>query len=180
MPKNSSTVFRITRAYVEAIHDDFVARHWPGDQPVSRDEYTDVRLIDSAVNRPFHSFGGVEFYPTLFQKSAPLFHSLVCNHPFANGNKRTAVIAVDAFLMANGVVLAVANDQMYSLAKDTAMHNEKGVNCDQLVSDIARLFADSSVTISDLKNEKGLKEIYKQARLGRISVRNHPANVQTL
>ena len=130
MPKNSPTVFRITRAYVEVIHDFIVATRWPGNQPVSRDEYRDPQLIDSAVNRPFQSFGGVEFYPTLADKAAPLFHSLVCNHPFTNGNKRTAVLAVDAFLVANGMILALDNDQMYELAKTTAMHNQRGVTCE--------------------------------------------------
>lgn len=179
MPKNKPSVFKITGAYVETIHDDFVATHWPGDQPVSRHDYRDKNLIESAVHRPFHSFGGVEFYPTIFEKAAPLFHSLVCNHPFANGNKRTAVLAVDLFLLANGIVLALTNKQMYDLAKDTAMHNQKGMDCESLVAKIAATFSVLSVKISDLKNEKGLEEIYKQARSGRRSVRNHPANRQS-
>ena len=150
-----------------------------GDQPVSPHEFRDKNLIESAVNRPFHSFGGIEFYPTIFEKAAPLFHSLVCNHPFSNGNKRTAVLAVDLFLLANGIVLALTNKQMYALAKDTAMHNEKGMNCDSLVAKIAAIFSQLSVKISDLKNERGLEEIYKQARSGRRSIRNHSANRQS-
>jgi death-on-curing family protein len=179
LPKNKPTAFKITGAYVEAIHDDFVATHWPANQPVSRHEYRDKNPIESAVNRPFHSFGGIEFYPTIFEKAAPLFHSLVCNHPFANGNKRTAVLSVDLFLLANGIVLALTNKQMYDLAKDTAMHNEKGMDCDRLVAKIAATFSELSVKISDLKNEKGLEEIYTQARTCRRSVRNHPANRQS-
>lgn len=94
MPKSKSEIFQITANFVEFVHDELVAKYWSFDQPVARNEYRDKRLLDSAVNRPFQSYGGVEFYPGLFPKAAPLFHSLVCNHPFGNGNKRTAVISV--------------------------------------------------------------------------------------
>lgn len=107
MPKSKSDIFQITAAFVEFIHDELVAKYWGFDQPVSGDEFRDPTLIDSAVHRPFQSYGGVEFYPGIYSKAGPLFHSLICNHPFRNGNKRTAVISVDAFLTANGIFLAL-------------------------------------------------------------------------
>ena len=44
-------------------------------------------------------------FRSLPEKAAALFHSLIANHPFGNGNKRTAVIALELFLSANSVLL---------------------------------------------------------------------------
>lgn len=176
MPKSKPTVFQITAAFVEFVHDELVAKYWGFDQPVSSEEYRDHSLVDSAVNRPFQSYGGVEFYPGLFRKAAPLFHSLVCNHPFGNGNKRTAVISVDSFLTANGMFLALTNDQMYQLAKETASHNERGVRVDELLESTSKIFKDFSLPIEELAKEEQYREMYEIARAGRISIRNHHTN----
>jgi death on curing protein len=65
---------------------------------------------------------GQDFYPTVIDKAAALFHSLIANHPYQNGNKRTAVVAVDAFLIGNGHSLALDNKAMYELATQTASY----------------------------------------------------------
>ncbi|WP_332237388.1 type II toxin-antitoxin system death-on-curing family toxin [Sporolactobacillus sp. KGMB 08714] len=59
-------------------------------------------LLDSAVNRSRQSAFGKDAYPTLFEKAAALFQSLVQNHPFYSANKRTAYAALEAFLRING------------------------------------------------------------------------------
>ncbi len=59
-------------------------------------------LLDSAVAQPFASFGGEDLYPTLAEKAAALGFSLVQNHPFHDGNKRTALAAMVMFLGRNG------------------------------------------------------------------------------
>ncbi|WP_112235699.1 type II toxin-antitoxin system death-on-curing family toxin [Kocuria sp. BT304] len=45
---------------------------------------------------------GVELYPSLADKAAALLVGLSRNHPFVDGNKRTAIGAVSVFLLANG------------------------------------------------------------------------------
>ena len=69
----------------------------------------DAGLMESAVHRPKASFGGEEFYPTIFLKAAALFHSLINNHPFVDGNKRTAFTAADIFLKQNGKKIIATN-----------------------------------------------------------------------
>lgn len=59
-------------------------------------------LLDSAVNRPRQTVFGEDAYPTIFEKAAALFESLVLNHIFENANKRTAFSALDIFLFYNG------------------------------------------------------------------------------
>ena len=47
----------------------------------------DVHLLDSALNAPFLSFGGITNFPTIQQKATCLSFGLVKNHPFIDGNK---------------------------------------------------------------------------------------------
>lgn len=63
------------------------------------------RLLESAVARPQASAFGADAYPDLVTKAAALLHSLVLNHPFIDGNKRTAVLATLVFLDLNGYVV---------------------------------------------------------------------------
>ncbi|OBR68881.1 death-on-curing protein [Paenibacillus oryzae] len=62
----------------------------------------DHGLLESAVHRPQQSVFGEDAYPDLFDKAAALLESLVKNHCFHNGNKRTAYLVTKSFLMING------------------------------------------------------------------------------
>lgn len=87
---------------------------------VSDDPIVDLGLLESAVLRPQASVGGQDAYPDIHSKAAALFHSLVRNHPFTDGNKRTAVIAVAVFYRLNGWRLAPEQGELVALAVDTA------------------------------------------------------------
>ena len=69
------------------------------------DGVRDMRLLDSAVFRPMQSAFGEDAYPDLFQKAAALLEGLAKNHPFFDGNKRTAFVATATFLGVNGYSL---------------------------------------------------------------------------
>ncbi len=62
----------------------------------------DEGLLESAAYRPQASFGGQDLYPDLFSKAAALGHSLIHNHPFLDGNKRTGFEAMRLLLRLNG------------------------------------------------------------------------------
>lgn len=55
-------------------------------------------------------------YRGLARRGAALFHSLIANHPFTDGNKRTAVIALDQFLIANNHILLMSQEELIELA----------------------------------------------------------------
>jgi death on curing protein len=55
-------------------------------------------MLLSALGRPQATFDEKELYPDLFSKAAALMDSLVRNHPFVDGNKRTAITAAALFL----------------------------------------------------------------------------------
>jgi death-on-curing protein len=65
----------------------------------------DAAMLHAAVARPFTTFGGVELYPTDFDKAAALFHSLIKSHPFMDGTKRTAFASAVYFLQERGYAL---------------------------------------------------------------------------
>lgn len=75
----------------------------------------DWNLLDSAVNRPRTTFEGRELYANLFTKAAALGHSLVLNHPFVDGNKRTAWETMKRFLGENDVRLQGEPDGIVAL-----------------------------------------------------------------
>lgn len=62
----------------------------------------DFALLHSAVERPKATFAGQDLYPNLFAKAAALLQSLCLNHPFTDGNKRTAWSMTHRFLWING------------------------------------------------------------------------------
>jgi death on curing protein len=63
----------------------------------------DRHLLLSAERRPRMMVFGEEQFPTLYDKAAALLQSLAYHHLFVDGNKRTAIRAVEMFLEANGL-----------------------------------------------------------------------------
>lgn len=66
-------------------------------------EIRDRNLLLSAIARPFQTFDGKELYGTPIEKAAALGESLIINHPFVDGNKRTAFLAMIALLKEYGI-----------------------------------------------------------------------------
>ena len=72
----------------------------------------DLGLLESAVARPQATFEGEDLYSDIFAKAAALMHSLVGNHPFVDGNKRTGLAAVVLLLRVNGWSIEVSNPEL--------------------------------------------------------------------
>ena len=69
----------------------------------------DLGLLESAVARPQATFDRQELYPDVFEKSAALMESLINNHPFVDGNKRTGIACAVLFLQQNGISFSAKN-----------------------------------------------------------------------
>ncbi len=75
----------------------------------------------SSLARPFSgSAKGVEFFPSIADKAAALIHSLIKNHPFVDGNKRTAAQVTKIFLRENEYDLVFTNDDIVNFVLDIA------------------------------------------------------------
>lgn len=165
---------------MELLRDRAVSRIWPRPTSIGSALYIDRGLLESATARPFSSAGGLDAYPTILDKATALFHSLIANHPFYDGNKRTAVLALDNFLLANGYLLNLTNDAMYKLAKRTATYKERGLSLDQSMSEISDSIGESSVSLPLLKEaskgDSALAELYADALKLRKSLRTSKLN----
>ena len=76
----------------------------------------DVGALESSVSQPRMSFEGNDLYMTLAEKAASLGYSIIQNHPFIDGNKRTDHAAMEMFLLLNGYeIRAGVNEQMETI-----------------------------------------------------------------
>jgi death on curing protein len=144
--------------YIEHIHDALVSILWPGTEPLGAREQRDRPLIESAAARPFHSIFAADAYPSILEKAVALFHSIIANHGFLNGNKRTAVLAMDHFLIANDHFLMLANDEMYKIAEKTASYKERGLSQDQSLAEITEALEEYVICMDIVEQAVGPQE----------------------
>jgi len=108
---------------VQSIHwalvDDF--KNHP-ENPIDPPGLRSEALLVSALYRPLTSNQGIKKYPTVEMAAAALFHSLVHDHAFHNGNKRTALVATLVFLDENGMILTCDEDALFKLVLQLAQH----------------------------------------------------------
>jgi death-on-curing protein len=71
----------------------------------------DIGLLESAIAQPRMTFGGEDLYPSLLEKAAALWFSIIMSHPFVDGNKRTGHAATETFLVLNGIEINASVDE---------------------------------------------------------------------
>lgn len=80
----------------------------------------DLGLLQSAVAMPQAGFGDQYLHPDLFEMAAAYLYHLVQNHPFIDGNKRTAALVAFSFLLLNGYSLEVDEFLFEKIILETA------------------------------------------------------------
>ena len=80
----------------------------------------DLGSLESALARPFQSFGNEELYPSPILKAAALLESILINHPFVDGNKRTAYTIARLFLISNNFDIKASQEEKYNFIVSTA------------------------------------------------------------
>ncbi len=112
----------IERALALAIHDRQLAEH--GGSSGVRDE----ALLESALARPQQLFAYGDPAPDIADLAASLAFGLARNHPFVDGNKRTAAVACEVFIVLNGGTLDAEDPELYpqyiGLAEGSIGENE--------------------------------------------------------
>jgi len=78
------------------------------------DGVREMSALESAIARPFQTYDGKELYPTIFEKAAALGESLITNHPFIDGNKRTGFLAIFSLLENEGYILTASQEEAYN------------------------------------------------------------------
>lgn len=89
----------------------------------------DIGLLESAIAIPEASFGGERLHEDLYEIAAAYAFHLCQNHPFIDGNKRTALVCALVFLEINGVLLNDPKDELYHAMMNVAsgLMNKKGL-----------------------------------------------------
>ena len=72
----------------------------------------DLGLLESAIARPQATFDRQELYRDIFEKAAALMESLINDHPFVDGNKRTGIACTVLFLQQNGISFSAKNAEL--------------------------------------------------------------------
>lgn len=83
----------------------------------------DKNLLASAVNTPFQTFMGNDLYPSIYDKAAQLCYGIANNHPFTDGNKRTALHSMYVYLIINGYDITATQQDVENLIINVAAGN---------------------------------------------------------
>ncbi|GAB4218663.1 MAG: type II toxin-antitoxin system death-on-curing family toxin [Candidatus Microgenomates bacterium] len=87
-----------------------------------REDVHDFTMLHSAIERCKATFAGKDLYPTIFDKAAALIQSLILNHPFDDGNKRTAFTSCALFLFYNHYQLIYLKKEVIKFTLDIDSH----------------------------------------------------------
>ena len=102
-------MIRLTEEQILAVHSRRI------EMTGGVDGVRDNSLLDSALNAPFQTFDGKELYPALLSKAAVMCRSIISNHPFVDGNKRTGIHVMLIFLELNGIEIQYTQDELIEL-----------------------------------------------------------------
>lgn len=91
----------------------------------------DLGLLDSALVRAKTRLYGQDAYPTLQLKAAAMVHSVINNHPMVDGNKRSAWVILNFFLVLNNRQLRSSQDKAYEFIMSIA---EKRIELEEIAA----------------------------------------------
>ena len=86
------------------------------------DGVRDNQLLESAINRPYQTFDGQDLYPSALEKAAAILESIVKNHPFVDGNKRTGYVLARLILMEAGLDINADQATKYQFVIDISIN----------------------------------------------------------
>ncbi len=105
------------------VHEALTADFADTDDPISPPGVKSMALLESAAGRPSTGYGDQRKYPTVESAAAALLHSLVQNHPFHNGNKRTALVATLVLLDRHNLLLESSQEELFRFMIRVAAHD---------------------------------------------------------
>jgi death-on-curing protein len=122
----------LTLAEVIEIHADQIARYG------GRSGTRDITLLSSAVAMPYASFSGDFLHGDIYEMAAAYAFHICRNHPFIDGNKRTALASALVFLEINGVSLSDSKGELYEATADLGTGKMKKGNFADILRNLER------------------------------------------
>ena len=80
----------------------------------------DLPALESALKRPFQTFDNKGLYPTAIDKAVALPESILNNHPFVDGNKRTGYVLMRLFLLRHQRDITASQQDKYEFVMNIA------------------------------------------------------------
>ena len=120
----------LTLVEVVEIHSDQI-QHYGGSEGIR-----DMNLLSSAVAMPYASFSGMFFYSDLYEMAAAYAFHICQNHPFVDGNKRTALASTLIFLELNGVSVSGSQGKLYEAVVSLASGNVTKVDFAKILREL--------------------------------------------
>lgn len=115
-----------------AIHDALVKDFATHKDPISPPGVRDKNLLASAIMRPQTGYDNQLKYETIEMAGAALLHSMVLNHAFHNGNKRTGIVSLLVFLDRNLFLPICSERELFIFTLRVAQHGLVPLHCDNL------------------------------------------------
>jgi death-on-curing protein len=97
----------VSKVFIDRLHELSIEKY--GGSMGIRDE----GLLESAIARPFQTFDAQDLYPHPLDKAAAIGESIIINHPYIDGNKRTGFLAMFAVLDEYGLQLTATEEEAY-------------------------------------------------------------------
>ena len=125
--------YQITLEEALSVHE-YLAEHYENSvDPISPRGVKNIELLESAIFRPFATAGGVDLYPGCIDKAAALFHGVISNHCFHNGNKRAALLLTMCYLDNCGYWIDKCGDEeLFEFTRMTAAHEISSERKDEI------------------------------------------------
>ena len=98
----------ISRSEAEQVHNILIQQFGGGKG------IRDLGALESALSRPFQKFDNRDLYESTIDKAAALIESIITNHPFVDGNKRTGYVLMRLFLNNNGIDINATQEEKYN------------------------------------------------------------------
>ena len=127
MARSRKTLKYLSEAELIAINEEMISKYG------GLHGVREINFVRLAIGRPQMSAGLADAYQTVFEKAAALFHSIINNHPFFDGIKRTSLFSAVLFLEYNGWQVKFTREEGVRFTLQA--HNE-----DWTVEEIAKWF----------------------------------------
>ena len=114
-------------------------------------------MFNSALYEPKQTFDNIELYPDIISKASCYLRSFAINHPFHDGNKRTALLSTIIFLENNGYKVIATNEQLYKFVEKVVRGR---LSIDSIKKRLKK-YIEKDVTLN-IKEEFSLKEFLKK------------------
>src|SRR3990172_12255797 len=120
----------LTLAEVVEIHTDQI-QHYGGSEGIR-----DMSLLSSAVATPYASFSNRFLHTNIYEMAAAYAFHICQNHPFIDGNKRTALASALVFLELNGISISDSERKLYEATMDIASGNVTKVDFAKILREL--------------------------------------------